>query len=95
MESITIGGAVSDSGTLIFIADDQHFFAMNGINVTQKDYDTGLTAIVDLLNNEIDFARAGEYPVVGKAFENAGISIVVSHSRSFNEYMVGPGRQRD
>ena len=89
MESITIGGSVSDSGALIFTAEDQHIFAANGIKVTQKDYDTGLAAIDGLLNNEIDFARAGEYPVVGKAFENAGISVIVSHSRSFNEYIVG------
>jgi len=87
-ESITIGGPVSDAGTLTFIAEDRHFFAANGIKIAQKDYDTGLTAIVGLLNNEIDFARAGEYPVVGKAFENTRISIIVSHSRSFNQYVV-------
>ena len=89
MASIAIGGAISDSGALIFTAEDQRFFMANGIRLTQKDYDTGLAAIDGLLNNEIDLARAGEYPVVVKAFGNSGIRIIGSHSRSFNEYVVG------
>jgi len=89
MESITIGGTVSDAGTPIFIADYQRFFTGNGIKFAQKTYNSGLAAIDGLLNNEIELARAGEYPVVVKAFENAGISIILSYARSFNEYLVG------
>jgi NitT/TauT family transport system substrate-binding protein len=87
-ESITIGRPVSDSGTLIFIADDHHFFEANGIKVTQKDYDTGLAAIDGLLNNEIDLSGGGEFPLVVKALENARISIIGSYARSFNTYLV-------
>lgn len=88
VESITIGRPVSDSGTLIFIADDQHFFEANGIKVTQKDYDTGLAALNGLLNNEIELSGSGEFPLVVKALENANISVIGSYARSFNTYLI-------
>jgi NitT/TauT family transport system substrate-binding protein len=88
-ESITLGGATSDAGALIFTAEDQHFFAANGVNPVIEAYDTGLAAINGLLNNKIDIALAAEYPFVVKAFENGNIRIIGSFSRTYNEYLVG------
>jgi NitT/TauT family transport system substrate-binding protein len=88
VESITIGRPVSDSGALIFAADEQRLFAGNGIKVTQRDYDTGLAAINSLLNNEIDLSGSGEFPLVVKALENARIGIIGCYARSFNTYLV-------
>jgi len=88
LESVTIGGPISDAGTLTFTAQDQHFFASNGINWTAKTYDTGLAAIDGLLNNEVDIAGAGEYPVVVRALEKKNISIIASISRTYNEYLI-------
>jgi hypothetical protein len=34
------------------IADDQHFFSQNGLNVTINIYDAGLYAVDDLLDGE-------------------------------------------
>ncbi|MGZ6231558.1 MAG: ABC transporter substrate-binding protein [Syntrophales bacterium] len=89
VKSVTLGGPTSDAATLIFTAEDQHFFAVNGINFTLKPYDSGLATINGLLNNEIDIAGAGEYPFVVKVFENDNIRIVGSFSRTYNEYLVG------
>jgi NitT/TauT family transport system substrate-binding protein len=89
VESITIGRPFSDSGALIFTAEEQHLFTGNGIRLAQKTYDTGLVAIDGLLNNEIDFSGSAEYPVVVKAFENVSISIIGSFARTYNEYLVG------
>jgi NitT/TauT family transport system substrate-binding protein len=87
VETVTIGGPVSDAGTLTFTAEDQHFFAVNGINWTTKAYETGLTAIEGLLNNEVDIAGAGEYPFVVRAFDKKNISIIASISKTYNEYL--------
>jgi len=87
--AITIGGAVSDSGTPIFIAGHEGYFEKNGLKYVHKDYDTGMAAVNGVLKNEVDFARAAEYPVVVKAMEKAQISIIGSYARSFNEYIVG------
>ena len=81
-EPIILGGLVSDANTMIFIAEDQHFFAANGINFTFRTYDTGLATIEDLLNGNVDIAGAAEYPVVAKAFQKENISIITSMCKS-------------
>jgi NitT/TauT family transport system substrate-binding protein len=88
MDLVTIGGPTSDAATLIFTAEDRHFFTTNGLNVTLNAYDTGLAAINGLLNNEIDIAGAGEYPFVVRALKKDNISIIGSFSRTYNEYLV-------
>ena len=88
-EPIVLGGLVTDANIMIFTAEDQHFFATNGINFTFKTYDTGLATIDDLLNGNVDIAGAAEYPVVAKAFQKENISIIASISKSDIIYLVG------
>jgi NitT/TauT family transport system substrate-binding protein len=88
-EPIILGGLVSDANTMLFIAEDQHFFATNGIKFTLKTYDTGLATIDDLLKGKLDIAGAAEYPVVAKAFQKDNISIIASISKSDIVYLVG------
>ena len=88
-EPIVLGGLVSDANIMIFTAEDQHFFAANGINFTFRTYDTGLATIDDLLKGKVDIAGAAEYPVVAKAFQKDNISIIASTSKSDIVYLVG------
>ncbi len=88
-EPIILGGLVSDANAMIFTAEDQHFFAANGINFTFKTYDTGLGTIDELLKGFVDIAGAAEYPVVAKAFQKENISIIASMSKSDNVYLIG------
>ena len=88
-ESIVLGGLVSDANIMLYTAEDQHFFAENGINFTFRTYGTGLETINDLLDKKLDIAGAAEYPVVAKAFEKDNISIIASISKSYIEYFVG------
>jgi NitT/TauT family transport system substrate-binding protein len=88
-EQIVLGGLVNDANTMIFTAEDQHFFAANGINFTFRTYDTGLATIDDLLKGKVDIAGAAEYPVVAKAFQKDNISIIASMSKSDIVYLVG------
>ncbi len=88
-ESVTLGGLVSDANIMTFTAEDQHFFEANGINLTFKTYDTGLAAVNELLNNNVDIAGTSEYPVMAKAFEKDNISIIASISKSYIVYFVG------
>ena len=67
-------GSPPESSALVHIADDQHFFAENGLNVTIKEYDTGLHAVNDMIkDNNPEIAVAAEYIIVGKAFEQEKI----------------------
>ena len=88
-ESVTLGGLISDANTMIFTAEDQHFFATNEINFTFRTYDTGLATIDDLLNGKVDIAGAAEYPVAAEAFKKDNISIIASICKSEIVYLVG------
>ena len=80
---ITLGGLDSDANFVLFTAENQNYFASNGIGFTFKTYDTGPDAIADLLNNKIDIAGASEYAMVSGAFANDNISIIASTSASY------------
>ena len=41
MESINFGTVPTAASTLVYIAQDQHFFAANGLSVNIKGYATG------------------------------------------------------
>ncbi len=88
-ESIVFGGLLSDANIMLFIAEDQHFFAANGINLTIKTYNTGLATTDALLNNKVDIAGSAEYPIVARAFEKDNISIIASISKAYIVQLVG------
>lgn len=92
-ESITLGGLVSDANVLLFTAEDQRFFAANGINFTFKTYGSGLETIDELLNGKLDIAGAAEYPVVAKAFKKDKINIIASIGKSYNINFIGLTRR--
>jgi NitT/TauT family transport system substrate-binding protein len=82
-ESITLGGLVTNANIVFFTAEDQHFFADNGITFTLNPYDTGVESISALLNHQLDIAGAAEYPIVADAFDKDNISIIACIDRSF------------
>jgi len=82
-ESITIGNAQSfECDTLVHVAEDQGFFVKNGLEVTIRDYASGLAAVNDLLLGEVDVAATAEFPLVGKAFNGQNISAVATIAKT-------------
>ncbi len=70
------------------IADEQHFFADNGLNVTIKNYATGSDAVDNLLKGDNDIAVATEFIIVKNAFKNENIIGIGSIARSENNYLI-------
>lgn len=89
MDSITIGNPPFESGALIYIAQDQHFFTGNGLKVVIKDYDSGLAAVNGVLKNEVDMAGAAEFAMVGKAFKREKLRVVGILDRFQFVYLIG------
>ena len=56
IESITVAYSPFESVTLFWVAEDQHFFSQNGLNVTSHTYATGAGALNGVLNGEADIA---------------------------------------
>jgi len=88
-QSIIIGNLPLESSALIYVAEKQGFFKLNGLNVTIRNYENGLTAINALLNSKVDIAGSSEYPLVGMAFQNKSIQTISVINKSELEYLVG------
>lgn len=88
-EPITIGVPPIEATALIYIAEDQHFFADNGLNVTVRDYEPAIAGVDGLLKGVVDLAGASEYAVVVKAFKWENISIIVSGDEVQTNYLIG------
>lgn len=87
--SIRIGiPPLVDSSALVFIADDQHYFAENGLDVTIKEYATGSDAVGSLLSGNNDIAIATEFVMVKNAFKRENISGVGTMTKSENQYQI-------
>lgn len=76
VESITFGNVPLESSELIYIAVDQNYFAKNGLNVTIRDYDTGIDALSAAIKDEVDIAGMAEIAIVGGAFQEEKISVI-------------------
>lgn len=88
VESITFTNVPNEVNSLIYVADDQQFFAANGLNVSDKNYASGLAAVNGVLNGEVDIASASEFVLVGKALSNVNISTFGTVDKVINEYVV-------
>ena len=88
-ESITIGTPLNESSALIYIAEDQHFFTGNGLNVTLRDYDFGALALNGMLRGEADIALATEFPLVVKALQKEKVRTIGSIGKFEFVYLIG------
>jgi len=89
VESINFGTVPTAASALIYIAQDQHFFAANGLNVNIKDYATGTATTEALLKGDLDFAWVAEFPFVHRAFAKEKISIIAVVGRFNEQYLIG------
>ena len=70
VESISIGIIPLELNALIYIANNQNYFAANGLKVTFKSYDSGFHAAQGMLNGEVNVASASEFVVAEDALAN-------------------------
>jgi NitT/TauT family transport system substrate-binding protein len=59
--------------SLIHIAGARGYFAAGGLEVTVKEYASGLAAVNGMLDGEVEVATAAEFVLVGKALVNERI----------------------
>jgi len=89
LETITLGLPPLEQNALIYVAEVQGFFAENDLEVSIKDYDSGVTAVQGLLEGEVDLAAASEFPVVRVLLQKEPLSVIVSNDKFENDYLVG------
>lgn len=90
VESITLGTVLLEPTAPIIVAEEQHFFTQNGLDITLKVYDTGLSAVNAMLNGEVDIAApVAEYVLVGKAFDKDKIQTIASIDEVDYTFIIG------
>jgi len=90
MESIAIAYSPFESTALLWIAEEQHFFSRNGLNLTLRKYDAGVGALDGMLNGEADIAVGiAEFPMVGRVLQKKRIRIFGNVDKAEFVYLVG------
>jgi hypothetical protein len=62
VESINFGTVPTAASALIYIAQDQHFFAANRLSINIKDYNTGTATTEALLKGDMNISWVAEFP---------------------------------
>jgi ABC-type nitrate/sulfonate/bicarbonate transport system substrate-binding protein len=62
LESINFGTVPTAATTLIYIVEDQHFFAAHGLRVNIKDHNTGTATTEALLKGDMNISWVAEFP---------------------------------
>jgi len=89
MDPVTIAYSPFESTALFWVAEDQHFFKKNGLNLTQRKYDSGAAALGGVANGEADIAVGiSEFPLVRKAFENVPVRAIGNIDKGNFIYLV-------
>ena len=89
METLTIAAVPTELNALVYIAEDQKFFAHNGLQVALKeDYDSGASAAAGMLNGEANIALAAEFPIVRQVFNKKDITSFGTIAKYENTYII-------
>ncbi|MFA7198548.1 MAG: NrtA/SsuA/CpmA family ABC transporter substrate-binding protein [Methanoculleus sp.] len=89
MDYITVAYSPFESTALFWIAEDQHFFEENGIDITLREYNSGAASLDGVVNGEADITvGVAEFPLVRKAFQNANISAIGNIDKGEFIYLV-------
>jgi NitT/TauT family transport system substrate-binding protein len=88
-EPVTVAYSPYELGALFWVADDQHFFENNGLNVTSKKYFSGAASLDGVLKGEADITvGVGEFPLVTKVFGNPGVRAIGTIDKSDIVYVI-------
>jgi NitT/TauT family transport system substrate-binding protein len=88
-DSVVVASPQLEASALLWIAENQHFFSRNGLNVTFHEPDSGLASLNELLEGEADIAGTAEYPVVEKVFKKERIHIIGCIDKLDYTFLVG------
>jgi ABC-type nitrate/sulfonate/bicarbonate transport system substrate-binding protein len=86
---ITIGTSLIDASGLIWIAEDQGYFAENGLTVEIKVFEAGKYAVHGLLDGKLDVATAAEFVFAGKAVKEEKLQTIGSIAKQEFHYLIG------
>jgi NitT/TauT family transport system substrate-binding protein len=88
VESIVIGTLPNETNSLLYVANDQQYFGANGLNLTFRNYASGLADAKAVLNGEVDIGVATEFIVAELALENASLYVLGTNCKFSSFFLV-------
>jgi len=76
-EKLALGVVPSVFSLFIWVAEDQDFFGKNGLVLTMTEYDSGVSAVKDLMEGKVEIATAGDFVLVRNIFDAPDLTILV------------------
>jgi ABC-type nitrate/sulfonate/bicarbonate transport system substrate-binding protein len=90
IQPITLAYSPYLETAVYWIAENQHFFSQNGLEVTFVKYDTLAPAVDALLKGEVDIVgNITEFQLATRALQNARISTIGSVTNSQTTFLIG------
>ncbi len=89
VEKITLGMELSPLSALLWVAENKGYFQENGVEVTMKEFDSGRSAFVSMLNKGgLDMATVSQTPVMFNSFDRSDFAITANMAFSYNDLFV-------
>ncbi len=89
LESISVAYSPFESLALFWVAQEQGFFAQNGLNVIVHKYSSGASSLSGVVNGEADIAVGpSEFPLVTMALNKENVQTIATISKSNFVYLV-------
>lgn len=88
LQSVSIGLIGNEVDSLIYLADNQQYFASNGLNLTIKNYISGLASVNALLSGEVNIGVAAEFVLVPKILNDEKVWVIGTIDKFLNQYVV-------
>jgi len=82
VEEINLATYAGSDSALVYIAEQEGFFADNGVHVTLQEYEAGKLAADALLAGETDIATTADFVFVSNSLEQDGLRILGTVAQS-------------
>ena len=76
VSKLILAAYAGDTGALVYVAQEQGYFADNGLDVTIKDYEAGKLAADAVLVGEADISTSADIVLVSNSFEHDDLRIL-------------------
>jgi ABC-type nitrate/sulfonate/bicarbonate transport system substrate-binding protein len=86
--SATMATLRLETSTLVYIADDQHFFDKNGLSLKITEYDTGVETIGAVQNGQADIAGLSEFVTVRNIMQAQKVSVLGTFNKSLTDSLI-------
>ena len=90
-EEVSLGVYPGEISALVYVAEDQGYFADNGLDITMSEYEAGALATEALIDGEVDVVTATEFVLVNNSFDHDDLRVLATIATADVTYLIAGG----